>query len=322
MNQQPLAYLTCLKSTLSRIAVAVGRDPDATKQVSVAERLLDYMIVQDSAACEFKLESFTRMQGLLLAIEEVFSAAQLSPVEQGISPEVDISAALDGGLSAIAELKTLCATADPEEFDRFIALSGDVLRRLLVLDTTQTLTLCKSINDIEADYNRAIEAAVIAHAEEASIESDASLATRNAREYDENALLEFIRREFPQDTDVGIAHSGFVPGGYSKFTVTITLSNARTLPTEIILRADASATFGGASVVEEYQLIKTVYQHGVRVPKPLAVEESGEVFGSKFLLVEKMLGGPTGSMYMLPEPNASVCRDVAEQTGDYSPNPG
>jgi aminoglycoside phosphotransferase (APT) family kinase protein len=136
---------------------------------------------------------------------------------------------------------------------------------------------------------------------------------RNDRDYDEKALLAFIRKSFPNEPDVVIEKSGFISGGFSKFTIGLTLGKVKSLPQEIVLRGDASATFGGASVVDEFGVIKALYDNGVKVAKPLALEATGSVFGSPFLLAERKPGTILGHTFNLPKPNKAICIDVATQ---------
>ena len=64
--------------------------------------------------------------------------------------------------------------------------------------------------------------------------------------------------------------------------------------------------------MEEYRLIKALHAHGVAVPRPFALEESGSVFGSPFLLVERLPGASIGHMYDLPKTrNKRLADDIA-----------
>jgi aminoglycoside phosphotransferase (APT) family kinase protein len=285
MDSSALPYLKYLRGTFSNLSAATSADPGLAMQNGAASRLLDCMTVESTVTPALKAESYGALLRLL--------------------PD---SAALVG---KDRELRELCAAADPAAFDRFLQMASAMQRKLLALNTAKARALCKSIIRIEFEFNRKVEAAVIAQSA-VSATANAAIA-RNARAYDEKALLDFIRKMFPQEADVAIEESSVISGGYSKFTVSITLSNAKSLPTNIILRADAAATFGGASTVDEYRLIKILYEHGIRVPKPLAAEETGQVIGSRFMLVEKKPGISVGHMFNLPAPSKSICRDVAEQ---------
>ncbi len=285
MNDPALPYLAYLRGTFANLAAITAADPMAAMQNATGSRLIDHMVVQRTVLARLRAESYAAMLPLLPNIEALTGAAP--------------------------ELRQFCAAADPTVFDQFLQCAAQRQRQLVMLDTAAARTLCKSILAIDADYNRQFTAAVLAQ-EAASTQGSASTA-RNARSYDEAALLQFIRKTFPDETELTIASSSFVAGGYSKFTMSIRLANVKSLPEDVILRADASATFGGASVAEEYRLLQTLHEHGVHVPKPLAIEETGKVFGSKFMLVEKKTGISIGHMFMLPAPSKSVCRDVAQQ---------
>jgi aminoglycoside phosphotransferase (APT) family kinase protein len=97
--------------------------------------------------------------------------------------------------------------------------------------------------------------------------------------------------------------------------MTIQLAGVKNLPSAIVLRGDSitSANYGGASSVDEYRLLKVLYEHGVCVPKPLAAETSGAVFGSPFMLVERAPGVMIGHMFDLPPPNKTTGQDIARK---------
>jgi aminoglycoside phosphotransferase (APT) family kinase protein len=287
MSHPTLPYLTCLKSSFSSLSAPLTGDPAYAMPLKVTTRLIDYMIVQRSTGRQLKTDCYVELLKILPAIEQA--------------------------VGAVVELKDLCTAADPDVFDRFLALTAEVQQKLFALGDSQAMRLCKAIVRIEADYSRKLEAAVIAQGAVVA-ESKSATAVRNVRDYSEEALAAFIRSVFPNETDLGIAKSGYISGGFSKFTMGITLSRAKALPENIILRGDADATFGGASVVDEYRLIKVLYENGVAVPKPLALEETGKVFGSRFLLVEKNPGIIIGHMFNLPTTqNEAVSKDIAAQ---------
>jgi aminoglycoside phosphotransferase (APT) family kinase protein len=291
MSHDDLPYLASLRSVLVNLEPLAADDPMTVLQVSAAKRLIDFMEVQRGPARHLRLQACTSLAALLDDLGDVL-------------PE----------LAAVVELKTICARVDPDSFDRVLQLAGTAQRALLAVEDPRATELCEAIAGIEATYFGETKAALDATTQRANAPGDAPARTaRNTRNYNEKAVLDFIRRQYPEEEDLGIAESGFITGGYSKFTIGITLSNAKTLPDDIILRADAAATYGGASTVDEYRLTKTLYEHGMRVPKPLAVEETGEVFGSTFMLVEKKPGGSIGHMFKLPEPNQGICRELAEQ---------
>ena len=296
MSHKTLPYLTCLKTTINNLAALAGTETTTTTQASIADGLVDYMVVQRTDAEEFKRQSYVELLQLLAAVETLLAKAA--------------SGAGDAG-HAVNELRLICESADVGDFDRSLQLTSDMQHALFALDTAEASTLCKSMMQVEARYLDRFQAAVKARA--AAARNKPVSTARNDREYDNNALLAFIRTSFPDEPNATIEKSGFISGGFSKFTIGLTLGNVKSLPQEIVLRGDASATFGGASVVDEFNVVKALYDNGVRVPRPLALEPSGGVFGSPFLLAERKPGTTLGHTFNLPKPNKAVCIDVATQ---------
>ena len=128
---------------------------------------------------------------------------------------------------------------------------------------------------METDCTRKFDRSRSTQVAQSAVAGKTASQARNVRTIDEKALLEFIRSRSPQGTELGITGSSIVSGGFSKFTAPINLTNVKSLPRQLILRGDAAASYGGASVVDEYRLFKAMHEHGICAPKPYALEESG-----------------------------------------------
>ena len=291
MSHKTLPYLTCLKTTINNLAALAGTETTTVTQAAIADGLVDYMMVQRTDAENFRAQSYAEMLALLPAVKAMIGGSDVG--------------------HAVNELQLICESADVTDFDRFLQLTSDMQAALFALATPQASALCKSVMQVEATYLDRFQAAVKARA--AAAKAKPASTARNDRAYDEKALQAFIRKSFPDEPDVTIEKSGFISGGFSKFTIGITLGNVKLLPKEIVLRGDASATFGGASVVDEFSVVKALYDNGVRVARPLALETTGKIFGSPFLLAERRPGVVLGHTFNLPKPNKAVCIDVATQ---------
>ena len=293
MTDRIIPYLQCLRNTFGALSPLLDKDPGTAMQSVIAAKLLDRMIVDYTTRFDFQAEYYAAVLKAQPAIEQALGGK---------------------AKDATSELKKICSSANADDFERFRQLSGDVQRAMVEVNTPQAMALGKEMFKLEAAYALKLEKAVEKQSVAAAASATAGApVVRNTRAIDEKAIVEFIKKHYPDETNLGIAQTGFVPGGFSKFTAFINLANAKNIPANIILRGDAAATFGGASVVDEYRLIKTLYDNGACVPRPLAVDESGKVFGSPIMLVEKKPGGIIGHMYNLPKPNESVARDVAAQ---------
>jgi aminoglycoside phosphotransferase (APT) family kinase protein len=165
---------------------------------------------------------------------------------------------------------------------------------------------------IETDYCASFSAALAQQNARTAKSMRTVSAARNTRKIDHAALAAFIRSAYPDEKELTVTDSAVIAGGYSKFTASITLANARNLPSQMMMRGDAAATFGGISVTEEFRHISAAHRHGVCVPKPFAVDATGALLGTPFMLVERKPGAPTGNMYAIPRgKNTSLNADIA-----------
>jgi aminoglycoside phosphotransferase (APT) family kinase protein len=213
------------------------------------------------------------------------------------------------GTAACGRLEAAIAAA-PGDLEAMLPAVVDVLDALGDSTAPEVAQLCKQLVQIEYDYSRKLNAALrAARTPDPGVKAGAA----HVKEYDEDALRHFIVAQYPEEGDIRIVKSRFLSGGHSKYTMVIELEGNRALASSLVLRADAGAGFGGSSVIEEYRLLKILHEHGAQVPTPIAIEPSGEVFGSPFLLVEFRPGRSIGHMYILPPPNLVALRDFATQ---------
>lgn len=217
--------------------------------------------------------------------------------------------------AAAKRLVALAAEGDAAQFDAAMGLAHELQLELLLLANAEASALEKRLMQIEGDYGIRVLERLTARIDSST---GASPSAGQAKEFDPKKLSDFILRSFPDEKELRVDTIKFISGGSSKYTMAIRLTGARNLPDELILRGDSasSALFGGSSVVDEYRLLKIMYEHGVCVAKPLAIEETGDVFGSPFMLVERRAGGMIGHMFLMPPYNATTCHDVATKLAE------
>ncbi|MCY4427468.1 MAG: phosphotransferase family protein [Halieaceae bacterium] len=208
-----------------------------------------------------------------------------------------------------AQLQKLADKPDPKQFETFLALTAKLQKFLTQSGVSSAGALAQSLMRADSEYAQTLFSSGLELAKKA--ETDNKSGATNQLSYDETALLNFIVDQFPGNEGAEIENSGFIPGGQSKFTLSIDLSGVKTLPRNLILRSDASGRFSGASVGYEYRLLKILYDRGVRVPKPLALEETGAIFGAPFMLSERASGATIGHMFNLPAQDKATLIDVA-----------
>jgi hypothetical protein len=111
MSHDDLPYLASLRSVLVNLEPLASDDPMMVLQVSAAKRLIDFMEVQRGPARHLRLQACTSLAALLDDLGDVL-------------PE----------LGAVVELKTICASVDPDSFDRVLHLAGTAQRALLAVE--------------------------------------------------------------------------------------------------------------------------------------------------------------------------------------------
>jgi aminoglycoside phosphotransferase (APT) family kinase protein len=90
-------------------------------------------------------------------------------------------------------------------------------------------------------------------------------------------------------------------GGTSKQTALISLSGTPDLPAELVIRRDQTAATMTGSVVQEYPLLKAVYDGGVAVPRPLFLETSLASLGKAFFAMERLTGKSLTTHFAIPK---------------------
>ena len=292
MNHQLMHFLHSLKALLSVPDMAHADVEILKMNLAIADQLVGQMIVQETVLPELKVETYSAYLDILPKIK-------------------DAVAGNDVAMDLVSELADICKTADIKSFHEVNRLTGEIQQILLNSGKAGANALCKRLLAIEVDYSQKRVEAYRKRAEQAASEKRNSGGAQNAKEFDEGLLAKFIADTFPEESGIRIVETKFVSGGYSKYTVAIKLAGNKSLPENIILRGDAGGMFGGVSVVDEYQLLVAMHEHGVCVPKSLALEQTGRIFGSPFLLMERAGGKTIGHMFNLPGTNRLLCRDIA-----------
>ncbi|MBB35070.1 MAG: hypothetical protein CME88_08105 [Hirschia sp.] len=99
-----------------------------------------------------------------------------------------------------------------------------------------------------------------------------------------------------------------VPGGRSKGTLLLDLEGGK----DMVIRRDFAAAVTGTSVADEYPIIAAVHGAGLCVPEPLALEESPDVIGGRFIAFEKIGGKSMGNLFAT-DASPQFCRNFAAE---------
>jgi aminoglycoside phosphotransferase (APT) family kinase protein len=125
-------------------------------------------------------------------------------------------------------------------------------------------------------------------------------------------LNAFLIRRFPTESELEIVNIKAVPGGFSKQTLFVTLGSNRELPDCVVVRLDKSDSPVGSTVKDEYDVIARLHEVGVAVPKPYAIEHSGEVLGGPFIVVSRVEGSNAGDAMDVQQGSRALALDLAK----------
>jgi aminoglycoside phosphotransferase (APT) family kinase protein len=121
----------------------------------------------------------------------------------------------------------------------------------------------------------------------------------------------YLRRAFPQSPRIAAADVVSIPGGRSKKTFFITITDTDALPAAAVIRQDYALKYEGTKVRDEYQPLAKLSAMGLPVPRPLHLEAAESEIGPPFMLVERLKGTAPGSYFGLKTPCPGAFRDLA-----------
>lgn len=280
--------LKSLQSSLAAVAKKVSDDADAALQLQASSKLVNFLLAQYGSADLKKQEMYKEVSQLIPTIQEVLGA---------------------GRSEVLTELKQLSEKADAAAFEQFLQALQAVSLQLLKTGSDAANALAGKLVALEANYSVFLMQALTEETKKAA--NIVTSTARNTKEFDKAALQAFLKAAFPEEKELTLEESDFITGGSSKFTLKLGLGGVRTIPEKLILRADAAGMYGGANTIDEYRLLKVLSDNGASVPQPLAVEESGKVFGSPFFVMERAAGAPLCAGFLPPEPNKKACENIA-----------
>jgi aminoglycoside phosphotransferase (APT) family kinase protein len=293
MNAELVRFLVPLQQALAAPAIGALADEGLRRQLQNVHRLIAWLHACEAVQPPLEHAMLREIVAAIDGIEPVMTASRL-PVD------------------AVRRLRALAAQPQAPDLETILAGARDLQNQLCALGDEPARTLRRKLVEIETGLSRAMDAA-LAHNVAAPPASAEGGGAANTRVIDEAKLNAWLARAFPEEPELRLARYVFIAGGHSKYTARLQLTGARKLPSALILRGDGRGTYGGKSVVDEYRLLDVMHRHGVSVPRPLALDESGQVFGTPSMLVEEVAGRVIGHMFDLPAPNADISRDVAVQ---------
>ena len=278
MNRYELHYLRDINRLLGGgIKQAVGADGMASRQLWCMQQLVASMAAERNAAGETRKRLLAQCREQLPLLREVISEPTL-----------------------LANLERHCrAEAIPE-------LANDIARIAAALAASpdpRATALLTQLVDLDVARWTGIDAEVARLSAPATVpdrETDPFNSEQRAR------LAELLRKQCGEGPDLAITKVQALAGGFSKQTIMITLTGNQVLPAEVVVRRDRADSPVGSTVIDEFELLKSLHQSGMAVPRPFAIDK-GSVIGDPIMIVSRIDGrniGDTYDMYDLGCPGA------------------
>lgn len=128
----------------------------------------------------------------------------------------------------------------------------------------------------------------------------------------ENTLTSYLRGKLPDAAKISVNAVKILPGGFSKTTVIFEYSRPGQQAQRCVIRKDLSADFlmMGKSAVDEYPLLEKLYAAGLKVARPLWLEQDKSVFNGSFFVSEAVSG--TSDIQKWIESTGSVSKQLAQ----------
>jgi aminoglycoside phosphotransferase (APT) family kinase protein len=187
-----------------------------------------------------------------------------------------------------------------------------VISSLLTRSDATALALAAKLVGIDCALRDGIESAF--ERIQGSAPSDAGARSISDLSVEERRRLEtFLRRTLPDSPDLTVSDVSVVPGGFSKQTLMIGLSRAGSSLARVVIRRDGGYSASGTSVTREYPVLAAVHRAGGAVAQPLAIEDTGDVLGTPFMVTTHESGRNLGDFLEAHRPSEAAALDLARR---------
>ncbi len=128
-------------------------------------------------------------------------------------------------------------------------------------------------------------------------------------------LQSYLRRR-PGCGDVEITAFRLIVGGRSRQTALFSIAGGTDLPRDMVIQRGIPGQAAGDAFLSEavqYQLLEKLAGAGMRVPRPVLVENDPSWLDAAFMLVEQVTGSPVQPDYWLPAESEQVVLGLARE---------
>jgi aminoglycoside phosphotransferase (APT) family kinase protein len=183
-------------------------------------------------------------------------------------------------------------------------------RKKAITALPELLQLARSEGDVLADVEQKAE--FISQAREYD-ESGISASLSPDQVEQQRVKLESYLREHYDNKALEVVDFRYVVGGRTKQTVFLDVSGDKHFSKTVVLRMDGAVNLsGGKSVTYEYPLQQKLADLGMKVPRPILLEQDERILGQPFMIVQLMPGKMAGSFFLPPAIDSVLASHAAE----------
>ena len=290
MQQQIEPYLALLQRELA--TSLRPKDDDNAKRISIyLSRMLTQMLLRGKTLPALQREAIAELDAIL---DE-----------------------LNGRLRAIASGMVITAdlmlyTRITPDFYSLQSVLQSAVHMLLTNTDDSGKILLKKILAILCRLEEGLHQATLSH--NAGLSGEQVDIAPPLTELQWRILQEYFRSTFAEP-ELEIKSLNPITGGGSKKTLIVRLRYNRTLPDVIVVRADQATGVVESTVSDEYRLLETLYEEGLPVPRPYALESDGSIIGGAFIVVGFIEGSNIGDQADVFEPSRNYAAGLARAMG-------
>jgi aminoglycoside phosphotransferase (APT) family kinase protein len=186
----------------------------------------------------------------------------------------------------------------------------DAVLRLQAVATPAAEALIQRLLAIEMQNLRDFEDAF-----RAASTVDTASSAQAGQPYSMKSLGDYLSADVFSMPGLAVDSLDIISGGYSKLTLRARLRGCDEAPKNIILRVDRpeNQKLVGTRVADEYPLLIALYERGVCVPQPYALESSGAVLGAPAIVLAEVAGRTVGDLFEFPAQSRDLGVQIAQQ---------
>ena len=294
-----LHHSKLLRAIAERLASRVLpqlQSPETVEDIKFAQLVLEYL------ATDLDL-----VPDLLEDLRQPYRQALQNVIE--VHPDRNAAIGYARDFDAIAPQKGLSAQ---REIAALRDLAGRLIRDLSDMGALEgeVKAAVQTLGELDLRWLRAYQTGVEARTASPKASSEKA---GPVGDLSTQSITQYLRSVFPQAPDLEVVQAVTVPGGKSKRTIALTLTNSAQLPAELIMRQDLVLKYAARSVVNEVKPLTQLSAAGLPVATPLYCEPDVSELGGPFYLMEKLNGAPIGDFYGPSQSCPGTVVEIARQ---------